>query len=370
MKIGFDAKRAFNNNTGLGNHARILLNALMRDYPDNNYFLFTPKAKDEFLGALQGNYKLLFPHGKLHKIAHPLWRSFGIKEDLLKNRIDIFHGLSSELPFGIHHPRYRKAFKTVVTIHDLIFLKHKEQFPWVDRQFFTLKTKYAAHHADAVIAVSQETKSDLIEMYRVPENKIEVIYPSVDPAFQNAEVAPVARNTRYLLNVGSFFPRKNQLKLVEAYALIEPKIEEELWLVGAGGYTAGQVARSIKEKHLEHRVKMLPDIKQEEMPALYRNASALVYPSLFEGFGAPVLEALFSKIPVIASRAGAIEEAAGKDSAFFDPRSAEDIASKVLEVLTDEPLRKRMVEAGYKHALTMSDKVWAEKTMGIYKRLA
>ena len=160
MRIAFDAKRMLNNPTGLGNHARILANALMRDYPDNEYLLFSPTAKDEFLNQLHGEYEMHFPKTRSAQAVHPWWRSYGITNDLLKNKVDIYHGISNELPLNIHRTR----IKTVVTIHDLIFLKHKEQYPWIDRQIYTLKTKYAAKHADKIIAVSQETKHDLIEL--------------------------------------------------------------------------------------------------------------------------------------------------------------------------------------------------------------
>ena len=318
MKIGFDAKRAFNNNTGLGNHARFLLNALMRDFPENEYLLYTPKAREEFLSAMHGNYKLNFPKPGLQQLIHPLWRSWGVKEDILNSHTGVFHGLSSEIPFGIHGPKYRRAFKTVATIHDLIFLKHTEQFPWIDRQLFTLKTQYAARHADVVVAVSAETKNDLIEYYHIPEKKIKVVYPSVDPAFQLPISETSKTSAKYLLNVASFFPRKNQKKLVEAYALIEPHIEEQLWLIGTGGYMKAEIEKLIQQKKLQHQVKILADVKQQEMPGIYRAASAFVYPSLLEGFGMPVTEALLSKTPVIATRGGAIEEAAGENSVFFD----------------------------------------------------
>ena len=370
MKIAFDAKRALNNVTGLGNHARILLNALMRDFPENEYLLFAPKAKDEFFHQLHGNFKMFFPKTKLQKSFHPLWRSFGIKNQLRENRIDIYHGLSNEIPFNTQH----SAFSTIVTIHDLIFLKHTEQYPWLDRQFYTLKTKYAAKHADKIIAVSHETKNDLIEMYGVPEKKIEVIYPSVDISFQANITTPKLPSKynlppKYILNVGSFFPRKNQAILIEAYSLIANQIEESLVLIGSSGTMKEEIQKIIRTTKLEQRIKILSGVSNEGLPAIYRNASAFVFPSLFEGFGAPVLEALFSKTPVITTGGGAIEEAAGKNSLFINPRCAEDIADKILKVLNNESLRQQMIDAGYSHAQTMTDTVFAKKVMNIYNEV-
>ncbi len=373
MKIGFDAKRMLNNPTGLGNHARILLSALMRDYAENEYLLFTPRTRTEYIQQLHGNFHLHLPETILARSLHPWWRSFGITNDLLKNNVDLYHGISNELPFNIH----RTSIKTVVTIHDLIFLKHTEQYPWLDRQFYTLKTKYAAKHADAIIAVSQETKRDLMEMYAVPENKIVVIYPSVDQKFyrKTSEVEKEKLKARYklpqkfILNVGSFFPRKNQIKLIEAFDLIKDKIEEDLVLVGSSGYMLTDIQKMIAEKKLEQRVHIITDVSNDDLPGLYQSAALFVFPSLFEGFGAPVLEALFSGVPVVASRGDAIGEAAGPNSATIDPKDVKAIAAEILSVSKDETRQKTMIDAGYVHALTMTDRVFATKTMDVYKSL-
>jgi glycosyltransferase involved in cell wall biosynthesis len=293
--------------------------------------------------------------------------------DLQGNKVGIYHGISNELPFNIHRTR----IKTVVTIHDLIFLKHTEQYPWIDRQIYKAKTKYAAKHADAIIAVSRETKQDLIEIYRVPEKKINVIYPSVDEKFYD-KVSEEAKATvmrkyklpaKYILNVSSFFPRKNQIKLIEAFERIKDKIEEDLVLIGSSGTILSDIRRILSEKKLEDRVHINTVVSNDDLPVIYQSAGVFVFPSLFEGFGAPVLEALFSRTPVIASRGGAIEEAAGRDALFIDPNNAEDIAHKILLVLKDETLRKRMTDAGYLHAQTMTDRVFAEKTMEVYKSI-
>ncbi len=370
MRLAFDAKRALNNFTGLGNHARILLNALMRDFPDNDYLLFSPKAKALLFNELHGDFKLFFPGTGKRLFTHrSLWRSFGVTNDLLDEKVELYHGLSNELPLNIH----RTSIKTVVTIHDLIFLKHTEQYPFIDRQIYKLKTKYAAKHAHKIIAVSQETKADLMHFYNVPEKKIEVIYPSVDIAFQTGKVADFSvlekyhLPAKYILNVGSFFPRKNHKKLIEAFALIKEKVAEDLVLIGSGGSIKKEVETFIAENKLRNRVKIIPDVTNEDLPAIYQKASLFVFPSLYEGFGAPVLEALFSKVPVVASKSGAIEEAGGKSSLFIDPTSASEIAAAMLKVLGDSESTKEMIEEGYAHAQNMTDKVFAQKVMGVYK---
>ncbi len=372
MRIALDAKRALNNATGLGNHARILLHALMRDFPENEYLLFSPHAKDEFFHLLTGEFKLFFPEGKFQQIFHSAWRSFGIKDDLWRERPDVYHGLSNELPFGIRNTR----IKSVVTIHDLIFLKHTEQYPWIDRKIYEMKTRYAATQAHKIIAVSQETKRDLVEMYGVKEDKIEVIYPSVAIGFQESEtrlpVDEILRKyklpVKYILNVGSFFPRKNQKTLLESFNLLKDEIEQDLVLVGSG-VLQPELTELIAKKNLQKRVHIISNISNDDLPEVYRAADLFVFPSLLEGFGAPVLEALFSKIPVVATKGGAIEEAAGPHSLFADPLQREDLADKILQVLKHSTLRDKMILEGYAHAQTMTDKVFAAKTMAVYESL-
>lgn len=374
MKIAFDAKRALNNSSGLGNYSRHLLNGLMKHYPNHEYSLFIPKARDEFFHQLHGDFKIHFPETKLQKSFHPLWRSFGVKNQILKVRADIFHGLSNEIPFGIQN----SGPKTVVTIHDLIFLKHKEQYPFFERQIYQLKTRYAAKHADRIIAVSEQTKNDLMEVFGVKGEKIVVIPPIVAAAFQNQEPRSKSREviqkynlpSKYILNVGSFFPRKNHRTLIEALDLIKDKVSEDLLLVGNGGSERKAIEALIANKKLGQRVKIVSNIISADLPAINRAASVSVFPSLFEGFGMPIAEALFSKVPMIATLGGCFEEAGGKNCLYVNPKSAEEIAAAILKVLQDDALKNKMIENGFAHAQTMTEEVLSEKMMDVYKELA
>lgn len=392
MRIGIDAKRMLNNPTGLGNYARILFRALSRDFPENEYLLFSPGAKEEFLNSLAGTYSLHLPPTKMKdglpafwrpyyllnnfsssRLLQPLWRSFFVSDDLKAAKVQVYHGMSNELPFGIH----RSGIASVVTIHDLIFLKHKEQYPWADRQIYDFKTRYAARHADRIIAVSEETKRDLMEYYGIPESKISVIYQSVEEGFLKAQPPEILNAVKqkfnlpgkYILHVGSFFPRKNQLGLIEAFDKIRNLIEEDLVLVGNSGFMLAEVRKSVERKKLRDRVHILTNAQSEDMPALYQLAELFVFPSLFEGFGIPVLEAHFSHVPVIAGKGGAIEEAAGPSAFYIDASEPEDIAEKILTVLKDSQLRQQMIASGIIHTLTMTDTKFAAKTMEVYRSI-
>ncbi len=373
MKLAFDAKRALSNGSGLGNYSRNLLNALMKYFPNEKYLFFSPEVKDEFFHQLTGEFKIILPETTFQKTFHPLWRSLGINNQLLNHRVDVYHGLSNEIPFVLR-PSSLTTF--VVTIHDLIFLKHKEQYPFTDRQIYKLKTKHAAKHAAKIVAVSNETKNDLMEIYGVNEERVEVIYPLVGAEFQQSEFqAPNPEVTqkynlpaKYVLNVGSFFSRKNQRVLIEAFDLIKNRVEEDLVLVGDSGNMKGKIEALIEKKNLQNRVKILSSVSNEDVPSVYKAANAFVFPSLYEGFGMPIVEALFSKVPVITTKGGCFEEAGGKNSFYINPTSSEEIADAILKVLNDEKLKLQMRESGYAHAQTMTDKIIAEKTMNLYNK--
>ncbi|MEO7174634.1 MAG: glycosyltransferase, partial [Saprospiraceae bacterium] len=177
MRIAFDAKRLFNNFTGLGNYSRTLLNDLAQSDSDTKWFLCADRLQQNertvpFFNKV--DYQLIQPpKNKL------LWRQFGIVEDLKQNRIQLYHGLSNELPLGLR----AAGIKQIVTIHDLLFYQFKEDFPWFDRQIYDWKFSSACGKADKIIAISEHTKSEIVDKYGIEPNKIEVIYQSCDTQF-------------------------------------------------------------------------------------------------------------------------------------------------------------------------------------------
>jgi glycosyltransferase involved in cell wall biosynthesis len=374
MRIGFDAKRAFNNYTGLGNHARILLNAMMRDYSNNDYYLFTTKANEKLADEIHGDYKIVLPKGRYQNTFKSLWRSRTIAKLYDEYKLDIYHGLSNELPWG---KSKNSKTKTVVTIHDLIFLKHKEQYPIIDRQIYKAKTKYAAANADKVIVVSNETKNDLVNFYHTDPEKITVIYPACNPQFyteasretKQLVMGKYQLPEKYILHVGAFFPRKNQKNTLEAFAKIAGDVGYDLVLAGGQGDTDEEIQQLIEKHGLSSRVKIIRGISNEHMPALYQMSSLLIFPSYFEGFGAPVLEALFSKVPVITTKGGCFEEVGGKAAYYVNPSSADEIAAAIKLILSDNTLRLNMINEGIAHAGKITDAHFAAQTMQVYQSL-
>lgn len=361
MNIGFDAKRALNNSTGLGNYSRNLINGLLKHFPEHEYALYSPSATDFYAESIDGHYKIILPQNTLHKTFGSWWRSYGMRHDINHERTNIYHGLSNEIPLGIN----RKRTKTVVTIHDLLFLQYPEHYRFFDRKIYEAKTRYAVKNADKVIAVSEQTKTSLTEHFRVGPEKIEVIYPIVD--LQPA-VAATNGDIKYMLNVGSLVPRKNQSRLIEAYALIEKNIAEELWIAGNGPLKK-ELEHFVQQLNLTNRVKFLSGLDNRQLAELYKGATAFVYPSLMEGFGMPVVEALLSEIPVVASAGGAIEEAAGAGSVFFDPYSIQDMANQIFRVIDNQALRQKMLASGLVHAQKINSKNLSEQMMAVYHNL-
>jgi glycosyltransferase involved in cell wall biosynthesis len=372
MRIGFDAKRALNNTTGLGNYARWLLNALQAQYPQHEYFLYSPKAKSELEARFIGAHQLILPETLKAKLWPAYWRSVNLSDEWHHQKLSLFHGLSNEIPLHSH----RQKTPTVVTIHDLIFLKHQAQYSFFDRQLYTLKTDYACRYAAKIIAISEETKQDIIDFYKVPEHKIEVIYPAVDASFavQSPSVVSQVKQhyalpQKYILNVGSFFARKNQHTLIEAFSMIKDNVEEDLVLVGKSGNTLLELQKIIYDQKLTERVKILTSVSNEDLPAVYSGASLLAYPSLYEGFGMPVLEAQQCGVPVVATHSGAIAEVAGPHSLVIPPTSAEEIAEKMLMVLTNSSLQEKMRAEGLAFSANFSLQKMAAKTMLLYQSI-
>ncbi|MFW5756970.1 MAG: glycosyltransferase, partial [Tangfeifania sp.] len=170
MKIGFDAKRAFLNASGLGNYSRNTLNALKQYYPENNYTLFTPKVKAD-LFTNHDQFQVVSPSQFYRGVLKSVWRSFFLTGKIKKYSLDIFHGLSNELPSGIH----KTDIPSVVTTHDLIFMRYPEFYKPVDRKIYFRKMKYACQAAAKIIAISRQTKNDVETFFQVPSEKVEVI---------------------------------------------------------------------------------------------------------------------------------------------------------------------------------------------------
>lgn len=382
MRIGFDAKRAFQNSTGLGHYSRTLISSLAAFFPNEQYFLFAPKVTGRFI-MQSANIQTISPERFPFTFLRSAWRSAGVKKELLQNSLHLYHGLSHEIPVGIE----KTGIRTVVTMHDLIFERYPDQYKKADRWIYRRKFLHACKHADAIIAISNQTKQDLVDLYKVPAQKITVCYQGCDPIFAK-QVPSTERETirtlyglpaRYFLSVGSIIERKNLLTICKAMSRLKHQLDIPLVIIGNGSRYKSVVKEFIGSNGLEDRVFFLSDAETAKndpdfsssahFPAIYQMAEALIYPSSFEGFGIPVLEALFSRVPVITSNVSCLPEAGGDAAEYIDPFDDKDLSEKMYLIATNKAYALQMTERGWQHAQYFTAERTAAAVMGVYKKL-
>ncbi len=375
MNIGFEAKRFFTNNTGLGNYSRFIIRALSTLYPDNGYYLFTPRdpAHADTGDILKNkNIKVLTPPRRYKYLrATSVWRTWGISREPAIGDLQVFHGLSQELPVGLP-----ARIKKIITVHDLIFYRYPEFYKAIDAAIYRKKLKFACDHADTIIAISEQTKADLQRFLNVDESKITIVYQGAHPNFKrkatDAEIEATSARyqlpTEYMLSVGTIERRKNLMVLVRAMALI-PK-EKRLPLVVLGRPTEyfKEVMTTARELKVSDCIYLPQHVPFHDFPAIYQGARLFIYPSLFEGFGIPLVEAIESGIPVITSSGSCFREAAGPSALFIDPHDDEALADAIMRVLQDPSLAKAMVEASYAYIQQFEPGVIGEKIMNVYRQ--
>ncbi|MDI5897314.1 glycosyltransferase family 4 protein [Flavobacterium yafengii] len=370
MNIGFEAKRVFHNKTGLGNYSRDLIRLLSQYFPENNYFLYNPKPSDKKL--FKTNNSNVFekkPSSAFYTKFYNLWRQKGVIADLLKDKITIFHGLSGEIPRGLR----THNIKSVVTIHDLIFVRFPNLYSFFDRKIHFYKFKKAAQEADLIIAISEQTKNDIVEFLKIEPSKIKVIYQGCHATFkedfsekeQQEVVTKFNLPDNFILNVGTIETRKNILLAVKAIK----NIDSCLVIVGNETPYANEVKSYIKENNLEHKVLFLKGLSLQELAILYKLAKVFVYPSLYEGFGIPIIEALYSKTPVITTRGGVFPEAGGPNSIYVDPTNVGQMQEAITQLLVNDNLRDKMATEGFKFVQKFNDEVVVNQIMNAYKNL-
>lgn len=374
MNIGFDAKRLFCNFTGLGNYSRTLVANLASSYPNHSYHLYSPKLQQQPKTApffQTPPYQPFAPQNKLTS----LWRTYGIVQQLQKDSIDLYHGLSHELPIGIQQSK----IKSIVTIHDLIFKVYPQTYSFFDRKIYDWKFKYSCQHADQIVAISEHTKQDIIQYYSIAPEKIQVIYQACQELYYTLNdsksvallLEKYALPERYILSVGTLQERKNVKLLIKAYQYLPKEVQIPIVIVGNGGKYKQEVKALIAQRQLENLVIWIQDLDSDEtLQALYQKASLLVYPSFYEGFGLPVVEALLSKTPVITGNNSALKEAGGPDTLFVSPTDEQALAQAIQLVLENPSLAQKMIEKGYHYAhQTFDPQKLNEQLMACYQKI-
>lgn len=369
MKIGFDAKRAFHNFRGLGNYSRDLIR-ILQEKTDNELVLFNPKKSKKQVIKPTAHTKEIIPTSFLGKKLKALWRLFSISSLAKQQRLDIYHGLSGEIPIGIH-----KHTKTVVTIHDLIFLRFPQWYSFFDRKIHKAKFSYAAKKSHHIIAISEQTKQDIVQYLKIPAHKISVVYQGCHKAFKQTYTEQEKKEVKqkfqlpdqFILNVGAIEERKNALEIVKAIK----NIDTTLILIGKKTKYYQKIEEFCRENHIEHKVRVLSGVSMEELAVIYQLSIIFCYPSVFEGFGIPIIEALFSKVPVISSQGSCFQEAGGESSIYINPNknAAQQIQINIEKLLENPKMREEMSEKGYIFAQKFTDDNVFDHLQKVYKQV-
>ena len=374
MKIGYDAKRIVRNGTGLGNYGRTLVNDIAQYDEQLDLRLYAPdKGRDELRGQIvaQDNVSFCYPQESFLPLYKAWWRTKGLIKDLQRDQIQIYHGLSGELPFGISKTNIR----SVVTIHDLIFLRHPEYYQRVDARLYERKFRRTLREADHIIAISECTKRDIMHFGNVPEEKISVVYQSCSTYFKSREAESRLQDVnarymlpaRYIVSVGTIEERKNILLAVKAL----PLLPDDVCLVVVGRSTpyCEQVKRYVEEHGLASRVLFLHKVPNEHLPSIYQMAEACVYPSRYEGFGIPIIEAIQSGLPVVAATGSCLEEAGGPDTLYVDPDDHEAMAEAIRRCLRGAEGRDERIRRSMDYVKRFENQDVALQILSEYKKL-
>lgn len=364
MHIGFEAKRLFRNKTGLGNYGRDLIRSLTRFAPEHTYWAYTPPSSDDLFQFKSPNFYKI--QGKTWGSAE-LWRQWGQTTEPSFKNLHVYHGLSGELPLGLKVP-------SVVTLHDLIFERYPQFYSKIDRKIHFLKFKSAAKRAQRVVAISEQTKADIHQFLEVPLDKIDVIYQGCHSIFSERFSKEVVAETRakfglpnqFILGVGTLEARKNMGVVIEALR----DLDIPLVLVGGRTRYTDQIQLRISELRMQNRVWFPQQVQLTELAHLYQSAYMLVYPSLFEGFGIPILEGLKSGIPVLTGKGGCFPEAGGPAAFYLDQKDPEAWRETIQQVVTSPFDQQVRIQTGLKWIQKFEPEVIIPQWIQLYQSLS
>lgn len=358
--------------TGLGNYSRLVIEQLAENYPQDSLYVYTPKLKENTrLSLIRSlpNVEFRLPSGS--GFSGSLWRTFGVTNNLRADKVDIYHGLSNELPLNI----LSAGVPSVVTMHDVIYRRMPECYSAIDRRIYDFKYGRSCRNATRIIAVSERTRQDVVELYGVDSDKVDVVYQGCDASFKRKrsleELSEVKTRLglpdRYILQVGTIELRKNLELTVRALGALPEDVK--LLAVGRdrGGYM-GKVDAIARELGVAGRVVFRHDISFANLPAVTQMAEAVVYPSRYEGFGIPVLEALESGRPVVAATGSCLEEAGGDAAIYVAPDNARQMGEALKAIISGAADVKAMVEKGKRHAARFDTEKMASSIMAVYEK--
>jgi len=367
LEIYLDGKRFFYNHTGLGNYSRWLVNAYHQEFPEDHLVVLKP-------GKKHSKYSALLEDTDIKTLRYPSMA--GMARSLVSAKWipdkAIYHGLSAEIPLNMGV----KSRNGLITVHDVIFKARPQDYRWHDRMMYDFKLKFALERIPQVVAISLKTKQDLIEYYQVPEEKINIIYQNCDELFyqsQNpSEVNSISIMDNlpsvYWICVGSFNPRKNQESILSAYRCISEDLRIPVLMIG-GGNDKSTFRKKVEQSGFGKWFIFPEQISNMQLAVLYKKSIGLIYPSLYEGFGIPAVEALASGVPVIAHEGTAVEEAAGEGGLFVNTLIADQLSDAMMRIQESDSLRNALITKGLEHIKTFDVKKNMILQKNVYEKI-
>lgn len=347
MLIGIDANEAnVENRVGISEYAYQILNKCYE-------FRQRAQVNHEFIIYLKSPPKDLLPKENdwwRYRVIRPakLWTQIGLPINLfLTNKPDVFLTLTH------YAPRFSPV-PTVVSVMDLSFLHFPETFRKNDLYQLKNWTKYSVLNSKKVITISQSSKNDIIKYYKVPEEKVQVVHlglKEIKMENSSSTLSDFGITGKYILFVGTIQPRKNISRLIQAFSILPDDLKKEyqLVIVGKKGWLYEDILKTPSMYGVDDKTLFLDYVTDKDLPTFYKNAEIFVLPSLYEGFGLPVLEAMRYGCPVLTSNVSSLPEAGGEAALYFNPESVDNIEEMLEKVLKDEKLRKKMKEKGFSH---------------------
>jgi glycosyltransferase involved in cell wall biosynthesis len=375
MRVGFDATPAVTQGAGIGRYTRELLRALAALDTHNDYRLFYAASPESFrhpLPTLPANFRAR------RLPLHDIWLArawhraqLPLPANWLTGPIDLFHSPDFTLPPLTHGTR------SLLTVHDLSFIRDPESADSALRAYLNRVVPRSVARADHVLADSESTRADLIELYRTPPAKVSVLYSGVDERFRPVTDSAALNAVRakydlggwpFVLAVGTLQPRKNYVRLIQALAQL-PLPDVCLVIVGGRGWLFGAIFAEVERLGLRARVRFPGFANDADLPALYSAARVLAYPSLYEGFGLPILEAFACGTPVVTSTASSLPEVAGDAALLVPPTDVDALAAALTAALTDDALRADLIHRAQARLPLFSWEKSARQLLKMYERL-
>ncbi|MCL5291368.1 MAG: glycosyltransferase family 4 protein [Actinobacteria bacterium] len=375
MKIGIDVSSAVNQTAGTGRYTTGLVKSLLKAEAYNEYVLYSFYGDASVLTSRLGVKSLELRaynfNGRALRAYALALKMLGRTPDHLLEKADVFHVPDFAFPAP-------KGMPSVLTIHDLIFMRYPEHFTWINRTYMQKMAAFSTANADVVIADSENTRLDAAELLSIPDDKLIVVHPGVSTEFSPASEDRVEETLSrlgirrpYILYTGTLEPRKNLPLLIEAYNLCckrDRSLDYRLIVAGKKGWLYDEVFKRVNELKLADKVTFIGYVADQDLPALYSGAEVFVYPSVYEGFGFPVIEAMACGTPVICSNTSSLPEVAGDGALLFDPSDKEQLADLIMAPVNDNELRRNLVKKGFKNAERFSWAKTAAETLQVYER--